>query len=83
LAILEGHSGMVVNVSFSADAHQLASGSYDGTVRVWDVTRGTCLHTLRSDRRYERADITELTGITEAQRGILLALGAVDNANAG
>jgi hypothetical protein len=27
---------------------------------------------LRSDRGYERADITGLTGITEAQRGILL-----------
>ena len=66
--ILEGHSGMVVNVSFSAGAQQLASASYDGTVRVWDVTSGTCLHTLRSDRRYERADITGLTGITEAQR---------------
>jgi hypothetical protein len=49
---------------------------------VWNVTRGTCLHTLRSDRRYERADITGLTGINEAQRGILLALGAVDNADA-
>jgi hypothetical protein len=33
---------------------------------------------LRSDRRYERLDITGLTGITEAQRAALLALGAVE-----
>jgi WD40 repeat protein len=73
---------MVVTVAFSADAQQLASGSYDGTVRVWDVPSGTCLHTLRSDRRYERVDITGLTGVTEVQRGILLALGAVEHDNA-
>ena len=78
LAILEGHTAMVVNVAFGADAQQLVSGSFDGTVRVWDVASGTCLHTLRSDRRYERVDITGLTGITNAQRGILLALGAVE-----
>jgi WD40 repeat protein/transcriptional regulator with XRE-family HTH domain len=78
LGILEGHTGMVVNVAFSADARQLVSSSFDGTVRVWDVTSDACLHMLRSDRRYERVDITGLTGVTEAQRGILLALGAVE-----
>jgi hypothetical protein len=35
--------------------------------------------TLRSERRYERLDITGLTGITEAQRRALLALGAVED----
>jgi WD40 repeat protein/DNA-binding XRE family transcriptional regulator len=34
--------------------------------------------TLRADRRYERMDITGLTGLTEAQRAALLALGAVE-----
>ena len=36
------------------------------------------LHTLRGDRPYERMDITGLTGVTEAQRAALLALGAVE-----
>ena len=31
-----------------------------------------------STGRYERVDITGLTGITEAQRGALLALGAIE-----
>jgi hypothetical protein len=35
------------------------------------------LHTLRPERRYERLDITGLTGVTEAQRAALLVLGAV------
>ncbi len=36
------------------------------------------LHLLRRDRMYERLDITALTGITDAQRGALPGLGAVD-----
>jgi hypothetical protein len=36
------------------------------------------LRTLRGDRRYERLDITGLTGVTEAQRQAMLALGAVE-----
>jgi hypothetical protein len=33
---------------------------------------------LRADRRYERLDITGLSGINAAQRAALLALGAVE-----
>jgi hypothetical protein len=37
------------------------------------------LRTLRPDRLYERMDITRLTGITDAQRQSMLALGAVEH----
>jgi hypothetical protein len=47
-------------------------------VRLWEVASGTSLHVLRSDRVYERLDFTGLTGITEAQRAALLALGATE-----
>jgi hypothetical protein len=50
----------------------------DGTVQLWEATSGVYLRTLRSDRRYQRMDITGLTGVTAAQRAALLALGAVD-----
>jgi hypothetical protein len=36
------------------------------------------LRTLRSDRHYQRLDITGLTGITEAQHAALVQLGAFD-----
>jgi hypothetical protein len=51
-------------------------------VRLWEAASGACLRTLRSDRRYERLDITGLTGVTEAQRAVLLALGATEQAPA-
>ena len=51
-------------------------------VRLWETRSGACLRTLRSDRHYERLDITGLTGITEAQHAALLALGAIEQAPA-
>ncbi|MDQ6672619.1 MAG: hypothetical protein M3069_18080 [Chloroflexota bacterium] len=44
-------------------------------VRLWDAATGISLQTLRADRRYDRLAITGLTGVTEAQRETLLALG--------
>lgn len=78
LASLRGHIGPVPAVAFSANSHLLVSGGWDGTVRFWELPSGTTIRTLRSERRYERLDITGLKGITEAQRGALIALGAVE-----
>jgi hypothetical protein len=45
-------------------------------VKIWDTTRHALLRSLRLDRRFERLDITGLTGVTSAQRAALLVLGA-------
>jgi WD40 repeat protein len=78
LATLTGHSGTVWGVSLSMDGRLLASGGYDGSVWLWDTQSAAALRMLRADRRYERLDITGLTGVTEAQRSALLSLGAVE-----
>src|SRR5258708_14880767 len=72
---MHGHTGPVAGVALSGDGQLLASGGADGMVRLWEVRSGACLHTLWGDRRYERLDITGLTGVTTAQRAALLSLG--------
>jgi len=35
---LEGHTGSVLSVAFSSDGMLLASGSYDETIKLWDIS---------------------------------------------
>lgn len=39
----KGHSDAVVSISTEASGQWIASGSTDGTVRVWDVATGRCI----------------------------------------
>jgi WD40 repeat protein len=44
---LKGHEDSVGSVGFSPDGKKLASGSYDKTIKIWDVTTGKVLNTLK------------------------------------
>ncbi|EMD37410.1 hypothetical protein CERSUDRAFT_49856 [Gelatoporia subvermispora B] len=40
---MSGHTGVVMSVAFSPDGTRIASGSRDGTVRIWDARTGDML----------------------------------------
>lgn len=78
---LQGHTSWVRCVAFAHTGRLLASGSDDGTVRIWDVTpegAGRCVQTIQMEDPYTGMDISGATGITPAQRATLKALGAID-----
>ena len=72
------HSKRIYSVAFRPDGSLVASGSYDGTIKLWDTASGQCVGTLRRERPYERMNITEVTGLSSAQKAMLRTLGAVE-----
>ncbi|KAK6495585.1 hypothetical protein TWF481_002633 [Arthrobotrys musiformis] len=52
---LEGHSRWVGSVAFSHDGKQLASGSHDTTIKLWDTTTGASLATLEGHSGWVRS----------------------------
>ena len=78
LRTLDLHQGRVNSVSFTPDGQTLASGSADETIRLWRVATGECLMTLRASRPYEHMNITDVQGLTEAQKESLKVLGAIE-----
>lgn len=79
LRSLTGHNRAVWSVEFSPDGRYLVSCSEDETIRLWDLKTGICAKVLRPQRPYENMNITDVVGLTVAQRNTLKALGAVES----
>lgn len=71
---LEGHSDAVYSVAWSPDGKTLASGSSDGTVKLWDMATGEVVATLRA----EPADVPGVQSIAWSPDGRNLASGNHD-----
>ena len=52
---LKGHAGWVTGVAFSSDGRRLASGSWDQTVKFWDVPTGQEMSTVGSKMKEVQA----------------------------
>ena len=46
LDVLTGHEGPIACLDFSATSSTLASGSWDGTLKLWDVYKNSCIETM-------------------------------------
>lgn len=82
LQVMPGHTGLVSMLAGHSvpDAPTaIFSGSFDETIKVWDLDTRSCRSTLRVSRPYEGMNISSMTGLTEAQRVTLEALGAVQD----
>ena len=84
LRVLRGHTRWVLSITFTRGemfsrnlGQVLASASDDQTIRFWDIETGDCLKILKNERPYEGMNITGVVGITEAQKSVLKALGAI------
>jgi WD40 repeat protein len=76
---LHGHNSCIWSVAFSPVESTVASGSDDGTIKLWSADTGECITTLRSERPYESMNITAAAGLTEAQKTSLKMLGAIED----
>jgi len=72
-------TNLIKSVTFSPDGSTIASGSDDGAIKIWNVSAGKCIKTLRSERPYEGMNITDVRGLTESQKATLKMLGAIED----
>jgi WD40 repeat protein len=77
LASVQAHETWARAVRISPDGKIVASCGDDGLIQLWDMQSHQHLATLRAERPYERLDISETSGLTDAQRAALQALGAL------
>ena len=78
LNTLEEHTNWVRSVAFSPNSQILASSGEDEIIILWDLKTGKSLKKLRSSKLYEGMNIVGVTGLKEAQKAALRALGASD-----
>lgn len=68
---LVGHLGEVNSLAISPGSHILASGSWDNTIKVWQLANGKLIHTLKGHLGY-------VTSIAISPDGYFLASGSWD-----
>ncbi len=77
-SVLRGHKETIYKAGFTPDGQFVVSCSFDGTVKFWDVATEDCVNSLAVEGPYAGMRIDGTSGITQAQRRALRALGAVE-----
>src|SRR5438046_2240027 len=74
-ATLKGHTEAVYAVAFSPDGKQLATGSFDKTVRLWDTASGKEVKTFGGAAGHQNLVLS----VAFSPDGKTLASGSQDN----
>ena len=69
---LYGHTSTVSDVAYRHDGKQIASGSFDKTINIWDAITGQLLRTLSGHT-------SNVTSVAYSPDGSLLASGSADS----
>jgi WD40 repeat protein len=69
--VLQGHTGNIAGVAFSADGTGIVTASWDNDLRTWDARSGVCLHTLQGHSSW-------LVCVAFSPDGTRIASGALD-----
>lgn len=65
-----------MSLAFSPSGKILLSGDTNAAIKIWDLQTKQCIQTLQAERLYQGMNISGVTGLTQAQKENLLALGA-------
>ncbi len=72
------HEAPLWSMALHPNGHLLACSGEDEKITLWDVESGTRLSTFHILKPYAGMQIANVTGLTEAQKSALKALGAVE-----
>lgn len=75
---LDPHGDALWHVSFCANGQYLLSASQDSEIAIWSLANRDRYAQLRVDRPYEAMQIGGCTGLSDVERDMMYALGAVD-----